>query len=126
MKPLFLMPMPGKSKFERFKSWASDKLGISSGTTATVGDNIDYSKAPGNANSNGNVATDTKARQLGCITHYARLVLHMSNRLAHVGQIGRENSYGDKMFSTHTDPSRDKNGNLIQNGGVMSWEWPTL
>ena len=114
----------GQSKFERFKSWASDKLGISSGTTATVGDNIDYSKAPGNANSAGNVATDTKARQLGMYNALRKAGFTHEQSLAHVGQIGRENSYGDKMFSTHTDPSRDKNGNLIQNGGVMSWNGP--
>lgn len=110
----------GQGKMERFKNWASDKLGLG-GSTETVVDTKDYSGAEGNTNSAGNVAKDRKARQLGMYTALKKAGFSTEQALAHVGQIGRENSYGDKMFSTHTDPSRDKHGNKIQNGGVMSW-----
>lgn len=111
----------GQSRFERFKSWASDKLGISSGTTETVGQNIDYSKAPGNTNSAGNVATDRKARQLGMYNALRKVGYTHEQALAVNGEIGRENDFGDAMFGTHTDKARDEKGNLIQNGGVLSW-----
>ncbi|WOE28817.1 hypothetical protein [Acinetobacter towneri] len=44
-----------------------------------------------------------------------------SQALAIGGEIGRENDYSDVMFGTHIDPAKDKNGNNIKNGGVLSW-----
>lgn len=119
----------GQSIGGRFKNWISDKLGIggdgseavsSSGSTATVGDNIDYSGAAGNTNSAGNVATDRKARQLGMYNALRKAGFTHEQSLAHAGQIGRENDYGDAMFGNHTDLAA-RNGKSITNGGVMSW-----
>ncbi len=109
----------GQSRWQQFKGWAGDKLGIG-GTTESVGDKIDYSNAPGNKNIAGNVATDKKARQLGMYNALRKAGYTHEQALAQVGQIGRENSFGDAMFGTHTDISH-RNGQKIQNGGVMSW-----
>lgn len=109
----------GQSKMERFKNWASDKLGLG-GNTDTVGDNIDYSGAENNTNNAGNVATDRKARQLGMYNALRKAGFTHEQSLAHAGQIGRENDYSDAMFGNHTDLAA-RNGKSITNGGVMSW-----
>lgn len=127
-KKAFIPFAAGSAGFDALKKaggWAAEKLGFgdsgSGGSTATVGDNIDYSNAPNNTNIGGNVATDPKARKLGMYNALRKAGFTHEQALAHGGQIGRENEYNDKMFSTHTDPTRDKHGNKIQNGGVMSW-----
>lgn len=100
------------------KDWAVSKF--SSGTTERVVDNTDYSGVQGNVNSAGNVAKDRKARQLGMYNALKKAGFTTEQALAHVGQIGRENDYGDKMFSTHIDPAT-RNGKAIRNGGAVSW-----
>lgn len=91
------------------------------GSTATTGDNIDYSNAVGNKNEQGNVATDRKARQLGMYNALRNQGFTHEQALAVGGEIGRENDYGDALFSTHTDKARDENGRPIRNGGALSW-----
>lgn len=103
-----------KSRF----SGGSDE---SSGTSQYNGESFDYSNATGNKNTAGNVATDRKARQLGMFNALRKVGVEDDRALALAGQIGRENDFGDAMFSTHIDPAKDKNGNDIKNGGVLSW-----
>lgn len=112
----------GQGKMERFKNWASDKLGVG-GSTETVGDKIDYSGAAGNVNSAGNVATDRNARKLGMYNAFRKQKLTHEQALAYIGQVGRENDFGDKLFGTHTD-SAARGGKSIQNIGAMSWNGP--
>lgn len=114
------------SRLQQFKNWAGDKLGIDGGSynpTATTGDNIDYSGAVGNKNTAGNVATDKKARQLGMYNALRKVGFTHEQALAHGGQIGRENEYGDAMFGNHKDLA-SRGGKAITNGGVMSWNGP--
>lgn len=110
----------GQSKVERFKSWASDKLGLG-GSTATVGDNIDYSNAPDSTNIGGNIAKDPKARKLGMYNALRKQGFTHEQALAVGGEIGRENGYGNAMFGRHVDPAKDKSGKDIVNGGALSW-----
>lgn len=112
----------GQGKMERFKNWASDKLGLG-GSTETVGDKIDYSGAAGNVNSAGNVATDRNARKLGFYNAFRSEGLTHEQALAYIGQIGRENDFGDALFGTHTDLAA-RGGKSIQNIGAMSWNGP--
>lgn len=60
-------------------------------------------------------------RQLGMYNALRKAGFSDNQALAIGGEIGRENDYGDAMFATHTDPARDKHGNQIKNGGVLSW-----
>ena len=62
-----------------------------------------------------------KERQLGMYKALRGAGFSHEQSLAIGGEIGRENDYGDAMFSTHIDPAKDKNGNNIKNGGVLSW-----
>ena len=113
----------GYNAMQGAKDWIKDKFSSDSsgGTTATVGDNIDYSSAPDNVNSEGNVATDRKARQLGMYNALRKQGFTHEQSLAVGGEIGRENDYGDALFSTHIDKARDEKGNQIKNGGALSW-----
>lgn len=104
------------------RDFVSSRFGGSdSGSTPYSGESFDYSNAAGNKNTAGNVATDRKARQLGMFNALRKAGMSDDRALALVGQIGRENDFGDAMFGTHTDPAKDKNGKDIKNGGVLSW-----
>lgn len=102
------------------QAWRDTTGGDSASPTATTGDNVDYSKAAGNVNAAGNVATDKKARQLGMYNALRKAGFTHEQALAHGGQIGRENEYGEAMFGNHTDLAA-RGGKAITNGGVMSW-----
>ena len=42
--------------------------------------------------------------------------------MAITAEVGRENSFNpNTLFGTHPDPARDKNGNIIRNVGMLSW-----
>ncbi|WP_171265231.1 hypothetical protein, partial [Acinetobacter sp. ANC 3813] len=105
------------------RNWASNTFGggSSAGVTPYSSENFDYSNAAGNKNAAGNVASDRKARQLGMFNALRKVGIADDRALALVGQIGRENDFSDKMFSTHIDPAKDKKGKDIKNGGVLSW-----
>jgi tetrahydromethanopterin S-methyltransferase subunit F len=111
-----------KSVGNKAVGWAKGvKDYFTGGSTATTGDNIDYSNAVGNKNDQGNVATDRKARQLGMYNALRGAGFSHEQALAVGGEIGRENEYGNALFSTHTDKARDEKGRPIRNGGALSW-----
>lgn len=64
---------------------------------------------------------DRKNRQLMMYDALKKAGFSHEQALALGGEIGRENDYSDKMFSTHNDPAKDKNGNTITNAGALSW-----
>ncbi|GEM_PF-2355214 len=80
-------------------------------------------KFGGNAGSQDMTAVSgkQKERQLAMYKALRNAGFSHEQSLAIGGEIGRENDYSDKMFSTHTDPAKDRNGKSIKNGGVLSW-----
>lgn len=105
------------------RNYVSEKFGGggSSGVTPYSNENFDYSSAPGNKNNAGNVANSAEARRLGMFNALRKAGFQDDRALALVGQIGRENDFSDKMFSTHIDPAKDEKGRNIKNGGALSW-----
>lgn len=86
--------------FGRAKDFISEKIGFSGGE--------------------GSLKT-RDGRQLGMYNALRKAGFSKSQALAIGGEIGRENDYGDAMFSTHIDPAKDGSGRSIKNGGVLSW-----
>ncbi|GIT84872.1 hypothetical protein DSM16313_26540 [Acinetobacter seohaensis] len=74
-----------------------------------------------NQDASGGISKKKSDRQLAMYNALRKAGFSESQALAIGGEIGRENDYSDVMFGTHTDPAKDKNGNSIKNGGVLSW-----
>lgn len=53
---------------------------------------------------------------------YRNAGLSHTQALAVTAEVGRENSFNPNvLFGAHIDPARDKNGNIIRNVGMLSW-----
>lgn len=53
---------------------------------------------------------------------YRNAGLSHTQAMAVTAEVGRENSFNPNiLFGAHIDPARDKNGNIIRNIGMLSW-----
>ena len=59
---------------------------------------------------------------VGVYKAYRNAGLSHNQAMAITAEVGRENSFNPStLFGTHPDPARDKNGNIIRNVGMLSW-----
>lgn len=59
---------------------------------------------------------------VGVYKAYRNAGLSHNQAMAITAEVGRENSFNpNTLFGTHPDPARDKNGNIIRNVGMLSW-----
>lgn len=59
---------------------------------------------------------------VGVYKAYRNAGLSHNQAMAITAEVGRENSFNPSiLFGTHTDPAASKNGNIIRNVGMLSW-----
>lgn len=59
---------------------------------------------------------------VGVYKAYRNAGLSHNQAMAITAEVGRENSFNPStLFGTHPDPARNKNGNIIRNVGMLSW-----
>lgn len=59
---------------------------------------------------------------VGVYKAYRNAGLSHNQAMAITAEVGRENNFNpNTLFGTHPDPARDKNGNIIRNVGMLSW-----
>jgi len=59
---------------------------------------------------------------VGVYKAYRNAGLSHNQAMAITAEVGRENSFNpNTLFGAHPDPARDKNGNIIRNVGMLSW-----
>ena len=59
---------------------------------------------------------------VGVYKAYRNEGLSHNQAMAITAEVGRENGFNpNTLFGTHPDPARDKNGNIIRNVGMLSW-----
>ena len=59
---------------------------------------------------------------VGVYKAYRNAGLSHNQAMAITAEVGRENGFNpNTLFGTHPDPARDKNGNIIRNVGMLSW-----
>ena len=59
---------------------------------------------------------------VGVYKAYRNAGLSHNQAMAITAEVGRENNFNPHtLFGTHPDPARDKNGNIIRNVGMLSW-----
>ena len=117
----------GKDAYNGAKSWGSrlysgavDKIQGFGESVSNLWNGTD-SSGVGYAETQGGIKNDSKSRQLAMYNALRSEGFSHAQALAVNGEIGRENGFGSIMFSQHNDPAKDKNGNVIRNTGVLSW-----
>ena len=59
---------------------------------------------------------------VGVYKAYRNAGLSHNQAMAITAEVGHENNFNpNTLFGTHPDPARDKNGNIIRNVGMLSW-----